>query len=210
MLLFEKYYENGYIKEDVDPQIKMRLWNEIYSTEWIKDSEEKIYKEIPKWYKSNISFNKKEDGSDRADFERKIGNHIRKKTPKELIKIGYDLLETSPFIFFKTFYRNVNLKYVDVWNGSEEIDFHFDTINGCDTLVLIYLTEQNVWNEEWGGIIEMKKQIGNEALFVEKILPINGTMLVINNANPLVYHKVHALKNNKVNRYTFSFIYKWS
>jgi hypothetical protein len=210
MLLSEQYYENGFFKEKVDDVIKLRLWNAIYSTEWIQDTQEGLYKEIPLWYRNNFKYDKKPDGSDRADYERKVGKRVFKNTPKEIIDIGYDLLETDPFIFFKTFYRNVKLQYIDLWNGSEEIDFHFDTINGCDTLVLIYLTEQEVWKEEWGGSIEMKKQVGNDVKYIEKISPLNGTMLVINNANPLVYHKVRALKNNSVNRYTFSFIYKWS
>jgi hypothetical protein len=96
-----------------------------------------------------------------------------------------------------------------MWNGSEEIPYHFDTINGCDTLVLIYLTDQHVWDPKWGGAISMKKEVDNSVIFEQEILPNNGTMLVINNANPLVYHKVTALKNTNINRYTFSFNYNW-
>jgi hypothetical protein len=76
-------------------------------------------------------------------------------------------------------------------------------------LVLIYLTDQSSWNKDWGGTISMKKQVGDIVMFEQEHLPNNGSMLVINNANPLIYHKVTALLNPNVNRYTFSFNYNW-
>ena len=39
--------------------------------------------------------------------------------------------------------------------------------------------------------------------------PTNGTMLVINNTNPLVTHRVRAMADKSINRYTVSFNYKW-
>jgi hypothetical protein len=73
----------------------------------------------------------------------------------------------------------------------------------------MYLTEQEVWNSEWGGQIYLQKSVDNTAIFEEKFEPVSGTMLVINNANPLIRHRVTALKNLQVNRYTCSFNYKW-
>jgi hypothetical protein len=208
-MMHDQYYENGFFKAEVDDTIKKLLWNEIYNTEWINDNIENVYKEIPSWYKSNKKYQKKSDGSDRFKFERNIGSDILKNTPESLKYIGLELVESSPFMFFKTYYESVELQYIDLWNGSEEIPYHFDTINGADTLVLIYLTEESDWQKNWGGSITMKKQVGDMSLYEEKILPNNGTMLVINNANPLVMHKVEQLYNLNINRYTFSFIYKW-
>ena len=96
-----------------------------------------------------------------------------------------------------------------MWNGSEEIPYHYDTINGADTLILIYITEESAWLKDWGGQISLKKQVGDVILVEEEIDPLSGTMIVINNANPLVKHKVRKLLNPDVNRYTFSFSYKW-
>jgi hypothetical protein len=208
--MYVDYYENGFFDSNVCENIKKRLWNEIYTTEWRKDTEENIYKEIPIWYKSNKKYKLNSDGSNRSDYERQIGNDIFKNTPKSLIEIGNDLVHTQPFLFFKNYYKQHILKYIDFWNGSEEIDYHYDTINGCDTLVLIYLTEQQTWKQEWGGSFSMKKQVYDNIVFEKKYFPENGKMLVINNSNPLIYHKVEKLKNFSVNRYTFSFIYKWS
>lgn len=203
------YYELGFFQTDVPDDVLKLLWSEVYLTEWINDSEEGIYKQIPSWYKKRSKYKLSKDGSNRAEYERIIGEEIFQKTPKSLIEIGNKLTDSPDFEFFKTYYQSHQLKYIDVWNGSEEIDYHFDTINGCDTLVLIYLTDSNEWLEEWGGSITMKKQVGNECCYEKKILPNNGTMLVINNANPLVMHRVEQLHNLTINRYTFSFIYKW-
>ena len=203
------YYEQGFFKTEVSEELKKLLWNEIYSTEWCTDTVDKIYKKIPSWYKSKHTYKLNNDGSNRSEFERAIGADILKNTPSSLIDIGRELVNISDFDFFKKYYKKVELQYVDLWNGSEEIPYHFDTINGSDTLVLIYLTEQQHWDINWGGSISLKKECFNKTVYENTFLPCNGTMLIINNANPLVLHQVSALKNKSVNRYTFSFIYKW-
>jgi hypothetical protein len=208
MLLNDQYYERGFFSVEIDGLTKSLLWNEITATNWIPDTVDNIYKQIPNWYISDTDI-KDITGENRASYERTIGENIIKKAPESLIQIGNSIVDTAPFEFFKTYYKTHKLKFVDMWNGSEDIPYHFDTINGCDTLVLIYLTDEPVWNKAWGGTISMKKQVGSTVVLEEEYLPSNGTMLVINNANPLIYHKVTSLKNANVNRYTFSFNYKW-
>jgi hypothetical protein len=208
MLLNDLYYDRGFFLTELDQLTKSLLWNEIVTTNWITDTVDNIYKQIPDWYKSNVDI-KNITGTNRSEYERIIGDHIIKHAPKSLIDIGNHLVETAPFDFFKKYYKRHELKFVDMWNGSEEIPYHFDTINGSDTLVLIYLTDQLAWDKEWGGTISMKKQVGDNIVFEQEYLPISGTMLIVNNANPLIYHKVTALTNPNVNRYTFSFNYNW-
>jgi hypothetical protein len=203
------YYDLGFFQSNASDDIMKLLWSEVYLTEWMNDSEEGIYKQIPSWYKKKNKYALKKDGSNRSEYERLIGKEIFENTPSTLIEIGNKLIENDQFDFFRTYYKSHELKYIDLWNGSESIDYHFDTINGCDTLILIYLTDSEKWSSEWGGSITMKKQVGNLCHYEQKILPDNATMLVINNANPLVMHKVEKLHNTSINRYTFSFIYKW-
>jgi hypothetical protein len=208
MNLNDQYYDRGFFLTELDGLTKSLLWNEIATTNWVPDTVDNIYKQIPDWYKSNIDI-KDINGTNRAECERIIGEHITKLAPESLIDIGNSLVDTEPFMLFKKYFKQHQLKFLDMWNGSEEIPYHFDTINGCDTLVLIYLTDQTTWNKDWGGTISMKKEVENFVIFEQEILPNNGTMLVINNANPLVYHRVAALKNTDINRYTFSFNYNW-
>lgn len=205
----DSYYENGFFDSTLNDNILKLLWNEILSTEWISDDEDYLYKQIPSWYKSVFSKGVLPDGSNRAEYERLIAEDILLITPKSLIDLGNLLVELPEFNFFKKYYKKHELKSIDLWNGSESIDYHYDTINGCDTLVLIYLTEQSSWQQDWGGTLSMKKQVGDRVYYEKQFAPENGRMLVINNTNPLVYHKVAPMKNTSVNRYTFSFIYNW-
>lgn len=209
MNLSEQYYEKGYIKTKIHPLLKARLWNEVYNTEWTPDDIENLYKQVPSWYKSDIDFQLNKDGSNRAEYERLIGEDIYAKTPQSLFDIGNELVRTDPFSFLWPFYKTAELKYIDMWNGSEGIGFHHDAVNGCDTLALIYLTDQPRWDDDWGGTIEMKKRIDGKDMYYQKVQPLDGTMMIINNANPHIYHRVTALTNTDVDRYTFSFIYKW-
>jgi len=216
MTLHNLYYETGFFKMQLEnlPQgeiLKLRLWNEIYSTDWIKDEAEQIYKSIPSWYVSSGTQHKKEsDGSNRSEYERHIGKELFDKTPSTLISIGEDIIKSSTFDFFRKYYKKCSLKYVDMWNGAENIPYHHDTINGCDTLILIYLSDETMWDGSWGGTIWMKKELeGDLPIYQKEIIPHSGTMLVINNANPLIYHKILPMKTNSINRYTFSFIYNW-
>lgn len=208
MHLNDQYYEKGFFVTALDKLTTSLLWNEIATTNWIPDTVDNIYKQIPDWYRNNINVTSI-NGANRASHERMIGKYTIKNAPKSLVQIGNELPNNAPFDFIKTYYKRHELKFLDMWNGSEEIPYHFDTINGCDMLVLIYLTDQPVWKSEWGGTISMKKQVSDTVIFEEDYLPTNGTMLIINNANPLIYHKVTALKNTNVNRYTFSFNYNW-
>lgn len=203
------YYENGFFASTVPIEISRLLWTEIYTTEWIEDVNEEIYKKIPKWYATDIKLDTGLNGSKRKQFERKSGEEQFTRVPQSLKEIGNKLTKLPDLEFFNRFYESYELIYLDLWNGSEEIPYHFDTINGADTLVLIYLTEEPSWKKEWGGQISLQKKVNDVIIIEQEFNPDNGLMLVINNANPLVMHKVSALKNLGANRYTFSFNIKW-
>jgi hypothetical protein len=203
----ELYYDKGYFVSKISNEISALLWNEIYTTEWVADRVENIYKQIPSWYL--VSDYPTVTGQNRGQIEREVGQTLLDRTPETLKYVGSKITTLPELQFFNTYYRRYNLEFIDMWNGSEEIPYHFDSINGSDTLILIYLTEQTYWQKEWGGQISLKKQVGESIIVEDTFNPITGTMLVINNANPLVKHKITKLKNNDVNRYTFSFYYKW-
>ena len=203
----EQYYENGYFVTQLSKDLQVLLWNEIYSTTWINDNVENIYKSIPNWYERRKTYNLDPLGTNRAQFEREIGKDVFENTPDNLKSIADDVIKLHTF--FNRYYSYPRLQYVDMWNGSEEIPYHYDTINGADTLIIIYITDESTWSKDWGGQISLKKQVGDVIMVEEEINPLSGTMVVINNANPLIKHKVRKLLDSTVNRYTFSFSYKW-
>lgn len=209
MKLEELYYDQGFFISNISQDINALLWNEVYTTEWVCDTEDNIYKQIPSWYKGSKKYYLDPSGKNRGDFERSLGSDILKKTPDSLKDIANQVLKINDLGFFNKYYKKSEIMYIDFWNGSEEISYHFDTINGADTLILIYLTEEIQWQKDWGGQISLRKQLNDRTVVEKEIDPLNGTMIVLDNSNPLVTHKVTELKNKNVNRYTFSFSYKW-
>lgn len=203
------YYDQGYFLTRLPDNILSLLWKEIYTTEWVADTAEGIYTQIPSWYQSDLLKDLDISGKYRRDFERQIGKEVTEKAPASFINIARELVTTENFEFFNNYYTDSQVLYVDLWNGSEEIPYHFDTINGADTLVLIYLTDEPKWDNSWGGQISLKKQVGDVIITEDTYNPTNGTMLVINNTNPLVTHRVRAMADKSINRYTVSFNYKW-
>lgn len=204
-----RYYEHGFFSSKISKEINALLWTEVYSTNWVTDTNEQIYKQIPNWYKDNTKFDVGETGSKRKYFERESGQNFLLSAPETLTNVVSSILKLPDLDFFNRYYNSYKLMYLDLWNGSEDIPYHFDTINGADTLILVYLTEQQTWQKEWGGQISLQKKVDDVIIVEQEFDPISQTMLVINNSNPLIKHKVTALKNLNVNRYTFSFNIKW-
>ena len=209
MLDIEKlYYSQGWLSLELPFLIKEQLWKEVNSTTWDSNNYNNIYTEIPNWYNANVNFTVEIDGSNRPHYERKMGKALLNNAPLSLKNIAVDLIKTDLFSFFYNYYENAQLLFMDVWNGAEEIDYHCDTINGADILILTYLTKENQWNSDWGGQIEFNHKTG--LYQQESYNPYDGLMLVVNNSNPLVNHKVTALYDRSIMRYTFSFYYKWN
>lgn len=209
MIDLENYFERGFEVTQLDHTLISRLWQIVYTTEWIQE-EDSEYKSIPNWLLANsVNCKTNEDGSNKHITDRIYGRHVLDNCPDHVINLAQDIINLKYFDTLRYFKKNPELKYINMWNGSEDISWHQDAIDGSDMLVLIYLTEEPVWEESWGGCISVRKELTNESRYETLVKPISGTMVVINNANPLVKHKVTSLKNQSVNRYTFSFCFNW-
>jgi hypothetical protein len=205
----EEYYDKGYFKTSLNAELLALFWAEIYQTNWVDDAHETIYKSIPDWYRIKHSFYIDPSGNNRGDFERKLGKMTTEHAPQSLKDLSQRVLGLNELAFFKKYYQSSNVIYIDLWNGAEEIPYHFDTINGADTLILVYLTESSSWSDDCGGQISIRKKVKNTVFYEDVWVPVSGSVLVINNSNPLITHKVSKLVNKDINRYTFSFNYKW-
>ena len=145
-----------------------------------------------------------------------INEQPKKLSPEE--RIAYDLYgasrgtgaydagtdETEFVGIIEKINRNTHLSCLEIkkilQNNNIEKNILVEKINQDISLLDFIINEilKNVFDYEI-----------KETIFEEEFNPYDGMMLVVNNANPLVLHKVRALKNLSVNRYTFSFIYKW-
>lgn len=208
MINIEDYFEKGYVVSQVPTDILQKLWFEIHMTEWIDDTSG-TYKQTPSWYIREKQYDYQEGGDQQNLLERLYGDELTKKAPSSLIDVANSLIDNDFFNPLRMFKESADLMYLHFWNGAEEIPYHFDTIDKSDTLIFLYLTEELEWQQDWGGSISFCKELTTGKYYEKEVLPNNGTMVVVNNSNPLIKHRVRELKNRSVNRYTFSFCYSW-
>lgn len=210
MISLENFFEKGYDVAKVDAEALAKLWQFIYTTEWIAD-ENSVYNTKPDWYQAKeVDYSEAGDGSDQDTIERVYGRVLLDKCPHHLKDVANEIIHNEYFNPLRKFKRNTELKYLHCWNGAEEIPWHQDTVDGSDMLVLIYLTEEPVWDNAWGGMIGLRKELSTGPMHETLVQPLNGTMVILNNANPLIKHRVHELKNKSVNRYTFGMCFNWT
>ena len=207
MMDIEDYFEKGYFVTELPKEFVTRLWQFIYTTNWIEHDGE--YKQIPSWSPEEVTKFTHDHDNTQPDVERYYGRQLATLAPNEIVNIGEDLIALPLFDTLRYFKPTAILKHLQVWNGAEGIPYHYDTIDGTDTLVFIYMTDEPEWREEWGGQITFRKELKAANLYEYTVQPNSATMVVVNNSNPLFKHKVTELKNNGVNRYTFSFCYVW-
>jgi hypothetical protein len=114
----------------------------------------------------------------------------------------------------------VEPRFVDCWNGSEDLDWHWDGTDSfvryrdpgdknprlCELFFLIYLTDATEWTEEMGGFLlygerELKSvdtpdEVGSDELIassIKKVYPKNRQVVAVNNMNPRFIHRTTKL-----------------
>jgi len=203
----ENYFEKGFEVTKLTPDIVTKLWQIVYTTNWIND--ESGYKSKPDWYQAKDITNDSNSRIYQGKIERECGRELLNNSPTDIIDIAQHIINSNFFSPLRVFKNNTELKYVHLWNGAEDISWHSDAIDGSDMLILIYLTEELQWDNDWGGCIEIAKDVNDQKRYQTLVQPLSGNMVAINNANPLVKHRVHALTNQTVNRYTFNMCFNW-
>lgn len=205
MINIESYFEKGYEVTTIPQELLPEFWMEVYTTEWVTDSSQ-TYKTMPSWYNVKKIYN---DDQIRNISEKSYGAELIEQAPQSLWDLANKIISLPYFDTLRYFKPEHTIKQLHIWNGAEEIPYHTDAVDGSDTLILIYLTEEPNWKEEWGGCLGLCKELSTGKCYETKILPNNGTMVVINNTNPLMKHRVWELSNQNVNRYTFGFGFSW-
>lgn len=206
----EEYFDKGFIVTKIPTKIHEKLWKEVHNTKWI-DAKKTTYKKVPDWYHENEKHYVDPTGFDRPNHERKVGADILTNAPQSLIDISDELIK-DPLFDPLRMYRPPNpvTKYLHFWNGSENSPHHVDAIDGSDLMIFCYLTETKDWKEEWGGYINIMKEVNSEITNTRTILPNDGVMVLVNNSAPIFKHGIRNLVKRDVNRYTFIFHYTWT
>jgi hypothetical protein len=204
------FYEKGYFVTTLPEEIQSKLWRLAYTTEWVEKEHATHlqypteYIRVPKWHPEIVTGKAQPHNQNHYYGSKDIDQH-----PAELVEVANDIINLKIFDVIKN-YRNPSLKYLTMWNGSGQLPWHSDIHDSTDMIVLTYLTEEQTWDESWGGTIELRKQLNEEQLYYNKLYPMTGVMIVLNNNNPLMQHQVTAMLNKEINRYTFNFCYLWN
>lgn len=201
----QDYFERGYYITTIPSHLQSKLWQLVYTTEWVEKNDcthlqyPTKYVRVPMWHPeiTGITGNDHYFGSKDPNYH-----------PEELVEVGNQIIENSLFNVVKE-YRKLQLKYLTMWNGSGDLPWHSDINDTTDMIILMYLTEEQEWDDDWGGTIEFRKNVeGNR--YYKKLQPLSGNMVILNNTNPLMQHRVTPMLNKSVNRYTFNFCYSWT
>jgi len=201
----QDYFDRGYFITKIPDYIQPSLWELVYTTEWVEKENsthlqyETEYVRVPSWHPEITGM---------TQNDHYFGSKSLEHHPANLVDIGHKVINEDHFKVVKE-YRDLKLKYLTMWNGSAELPWHSDTNDTTDMIVLMYLTEEQEWNDDWGGTIEFRKNVDGDRHYT-KVQPLSGTMIIINNTNPLMQHRVTSMLNRNVNRYTFNFCYSWT
>jgi len=201
-----KFYKEGYDEWVMPPHLSAIIWGQLLSENWI---DHPMYKAIPDW-----SINKGGEAQLNRQRYNRYGEQEINRESLELIPETYNYVIEELFKdeyysewFKKTCGYNHKLKFVDVWNGSDDLGWHWDGVEDHDIGFLIYFTEEQNWKEEWKSYLQIGERDWPDQDNIDircTVYPGNGKIVLLNNMNPRFVHSVSRLTNNDVNRYTLN------
>ena len=140
------FYKYGFDEWQMPQWMSQAFMGQLLVEEWI---DHPVYKGVPSW-----SINKGGEAQKhhyvRAD-EQGVNAKSLKVVPELYRNLINDLFAEEHYsAWFKdTCGYNTQIKFIDVWNGSDNLGYHWDGVEDHDIGFLIYFTEQHIWNEEW-------------------------------------------------------------
>lgn len=205
MLKVNKFYKEGYDVWQMPSDLNAMLWSSIVSETYNKHT---VYKGIPTWSINNDMI----AGSVDRVYDRATEQQMAKRSLELVPKIYTDCITN---LFENDYYKewfvntcgyNWELRFIDLWNGSDDLAWHWDGVEDHDIGFLIYFTEEPEWKTEWGSILKIgERNYGeDEVNLIGEVVPSNGTIVLLNNMNPRFVHSVNPLKDITRNRYTIN------
>ena len=201
----DKFYKDGYDEWELPTHLNAMVWGQLLSENWVDHIE---YKGVPDW-----SINAAEGAPEKAkkyhrDREGQVNQKSVESVPPIYIEVINELFGDPHYTgwFKRTCGYNHKLKFIDVWNGSAELGWHWDGVEDHDIGFLIYFTEESRWDNEWESYLKLGERTWPDGEVETKhtVYPANGKVILLNNGNPRLVHSVKRLTNNNVNRYTIN------
>ena len=205
MLKVNKFYKEGYDVWQMPADLNAMLWSSIISETYNNHT---VYKGIPEWSINNDMVAGSVERVYDRNTEQEMARLSLQRVPKIYTECITTLFENDYYKewFIKTCGYKWELRFIDLWNGSDNLDWHWDGVEDHDIGFLIYFTEEPEWKKEWGSILKLgERDYGtNQVNNVSEVVPNNGTIVLLNNMNPRFVHSVNPLKETNKNRYTIN------
>jgi hypothetical protein len=205
MLNVNKFYKEGYDVWQMPSDLNAILWSSIISETY---NQHTVYKGIPTWSINNDMV----AGSVERVYDRKTEQEMAKRSLELVPKVYTDCItELFKNNYYNEWFINTcgykwELRFIDLWNGSDNLDWHWDGVEDHDIGFLIYFTEEPEWKSDWGSVLKLgERDYGsNSVTDIGQVNPNNGTVVLLNNMNPRFVHSVNPLQDITKNRYTIN------
>lgn len=177
------------------------LMSIIGLTTWVPDREG-IFISKPDWSPHHDEL----DDPLKVEQERKKNAYNLHRAPIPLIRAVESLLSSAAILGDLLRAYSTELSYVSLYNGAEDLDWHWDGPSQADFFMLLYLNNSKGWPVQGGGeLMTGVRSIDSNYLHVEpksvsmvqSITPSSRTLVVCNNQNPRFVHKVNPLNEAK-------------
>lgn len=194
----DSFLEHGFVAVTLNDFLMERFIDLVQRTTWVGSHD--IYSRIPNWYE-NLSL--KEYSSHNRITDQKLKSQLfEKAVPKEYKDLLFFFANHSGLLDgFQNLY-SFDLSTADLWDGAEDLGWHWDGIDAGDIIFLLYFSNMK-WEEKDGGQVETGKRSvdGKHWLMdysdintLHSSLPNNGNVLIINNRDPRFVHRVRPMK----------------
>lgn len=200
-LSVDNIFSSGHDGIALQRGIYQNLLRIIHDLEW-GDDPGLVYNRLPSFLSSLHLLN----DDDKFSKEDALNEASLKACPLELSSAVSEILNDPQVMGNWLIAHTPKLRFVSVWDGAEDLDWHWDGPAGADFFFLIYLNQEPGWIGTEGGQLKVGRRSleGNylqveasEVLELSSYEPASRTLVCCNNHNPQFVHKVVPLSTQR-------------
>lgn len=197
------FYGNGYSSAKITAKHSKVLSQLLEEEEWSKD-QEKVFSALPSFFASKRTKDI-EDGNSFYEFNKNRPEHISHFPQAYLDFIEGLFLDKMITGYWQEMY-DLELRYLDLWDGAEDNPWHFEGSSDADIVFLLYMTDEAAWDKNWGGYLDLGiRKLSKSGIMsdfsdvehIDTILPNNRTLVLMNNRKINTVHRSIALSEKK-------------
>ncbi len=197
-------YQDGFDSVFISRDWYSHLREIITRTPWVDDPGG-IFIKVPSW---SIPDPDKIDlmrpPLSKVEQEAEHNAHVLSHAPSVLLSACRDILSDPDIMGDWLMAYRAEMKFISLWNGAEDLGWHWDGPARAGFFFLIYLNSKMGWRPDGGGELGLGiRNIGpnflrvvpGEVDLITTIKPESRTLVCCNNSNPRFVHRVNRLES---------------